>query len=953
VSPLKRLLALVVSLLALGAGPATAQAQLPELPPVPDLPEAPGLEELGDQVEGLLGEDPGTVLDHLRFEWVTRHADDPVRTHEGVIAVPQPLDVAGSPAPDVLAQLQIDAGRATLRVTKLATADGDLPLAIEAVLRDPRGGSDLYAAFGYDTRDSRAPGVYDATLALVGGTNRVTTFTLDTRIADAGPRLAVTGEVFTRGEDGSRVDPQRVRLGLSPVPAVFHAGVIAGSDLGTSQSGLELATETPTVVTVVGEDVQGSRTQRLDASIDKLPNSLSLILTDASSGQRTLSYTASERVAAIDASVVNTRSGDVENDLRIGLDELPTTFQFIQDTPTHARLEANEPIGAVEFGSATGGSVRTLDDPAYVYSYQQGSVDSLAVRVLGLKRAEVDTGDPLVVDAELQAGPFRALIEEGARRIDAAITDLPGQVHVAVSPSNGTLSYTGSAPIGEIRVVGTDPAGFSGRATKLDLLARDVPTSLDLSYADSGGQVTLDAGSGQVGLLEVQLTSGPDERLDPSVDGILLHDLADRYVVFGRVTNLRKVSVTQRPTPDLLIDTAGGRIFRVDFDQLLPSGKVQSIDGKIDKLQPATRLRLIDDAQGKRVTYDAAAATGEITIDGTNVEALGGRAKEIHVLMRTIPQSLVLGLDDGTGKVNINAGGQTLGLLEAQLTSGPNDRIQTGFDGILLNDLASKYVLFARVTGLRSATAVQSPAPDLTLDATGDKVFKVDVNQQPLSGGKTTFTRATLDRLKPNTRVRVIPTSAGQRIEYTASARTNSLSFETNSGDRWKLDASVAGPLPASVVICQAGDKSCGGSGRTSNAGSVSFIASEHTTVNVFDCVRPASSSCPSSPDEFLEIKNLRVRDMIEDAHANDSGYSGHIYLDTNNHTMSGDILNRDGSGGFRAHFPSGFKSQNRLGTWSAWGLFKSKSGTITCPSGTSLDVRVLGLWIGVTGYLC
>jgi hypothetical protein len=957
VSALSALLAAVAVAL-----PATAQAQLPEPPPAPDVPELPALPTVGDigeLVEELLGQNPPPeeVVERLRFTWETSYgadgAGDPVvRTHEGVLLVPTPLDVDGNPGPEVTAQLQIDAGRATIRVQKLPSAPAELPLQVEAVLPDPRGGEgDLFAAFGYDTRSDTAPEVYDATLALVGA-GRSATFTLDTRVVGPGERLAVIGSLFERGENGERVDPVRGRFEFDPVPLVAHVGVLLGSDLGLTRSGVELATETPTKATVKLEDLRGTSSVTLDGVIDKVPNSLSLMLTDAESGQRTLNYTATDVVERISARVADRQDGNVRQDFQLELGDMPRTVQLVQDSPTHLRMEASEPIGSLEVASATGGEARKLETPAYVHAYDRDGVDSIAARVLGLQRAELDTGDPLVVDATMQAGPFDVLLVDGERTLDGKVRDLPSQVRVELSPQDGTLDYTGSSPIGELTLDGSDPSGFQGRATDLHLLAREIPTSLGLTYGDAGDQVSLDAGGGQVGLLEVQLTSGPDERLDPAVDGILLHDLADRYVLFGRVTNLRRVAVTQEPTPDLTLDTAGGRVFRVDYDKRLDSGKVMSIDAKIDKLQPATRLRLIDDAQGKRVTYDAAAATDEITIDGKNVEGLSGRAEEIHVLMRGIPPSLVVGLDDGTGRVNINAGGRELGLLEAQLTSGPDDRIASGFDGILLKDVADRYVLFARITGLRSATAVQTPAPDLTLDATGNRVFKVDINQQPLSGGKTTFTRATLDRLQRSTRVRVVPTSVGQRIEYTAASRTNSLSFESNSGNRWNLSATAA-PLPASLVLCQASNNTCGGSGRTSNAGSVSLNASEHTTINLFDCVRPATSACPGDPDEFIRVTNLRVRRLVEDAHSENSGERGHIYLDTDNHELTGSILARDGSGGFEANFPSGFRSNDRLGRWTLFGLSKDKSGSINCPGGTSLAVYVIGIRIGVTSYLC
>jgi len=178
--------------------------------------------------------------------------------------------------------------------------------------------------------------------------------------------------------------------------------------------------------------------------------------------------------------------------------------------------------------------------------------------------------------------------------------------------------------------------------------------------------------------------------------------------------------------------------------------------------------------------------------------------------------------------------------------------------------------------------------------------------------------------------------------------------METNAGNRWNLNVSIANPLPASLTICRANDAYCTGRNVGARAGSFRFDASEHTTLNLFDCVQPADASCPSSPREFTRISNLRLRYVGFDADFSDYGFSGQAFLDTNDYEMVGALVNENGSGGgFSANFPPGFRAQDRLVKWSWWGLSKQKSGTINCPSGTSFRVRVLGIWLDVTGFLC
>ncbi|HVE94602.1 MAG TPA: hypothetical protein VNB24_06745, partial [Acidimicrobiales bacterium] len=715
----------------------------------------------------------------------------PTDVETGKVGLPEFVDVNHDSLPDLLVQLQIDAGRATVRTSTLAAAPSPLPLSVETVLVDPRGGSDLRAAFGYDALTDTAPSAYDATLTLLGS-GRVTSFGLDVHTVAPGSTLAVTAGVFDEGPSRERIDPQTGRVSFTPVPAVGHFDVLVGEDVGVGQSGINVVTDTPTKAVIEVVSQQGDDVVRGDITLDKIPNSASITYSNLTTGQANLSYNATDRIDVIDVRAASYDAGVLKKDFQLRFEDMPLQVTIVQDSPTHATAQATSAIGLIKVGIADNGvPVFNTTDPAYVLATDAPGYDSLAFQLHGLSAAELGSADPLVLGATLTPEPLHVQVKDGARQVEAWVKNMPSTFRIEASPSAGTVDYSGSSVIDELTVVASDPAGLAGKATNLNLLLRSIPTALALGYAPVSGAVSLDAGGSTLGLIEVQLTNGPNKRIDPARDGIRLDDTAAGYEMFGRVTGLRKVVARTAPSPDLDLQTAGGRVFQVELNQL--------------------------------------------------------------------------------------------------------------------------------------------------------------------AGAKVEYTRATLNVLPAAVRLQV----TGQNIAYSASSTASTLVFDTNSGDRWNLGASIANPVPTSFTVCQASDISCtpaaDRSGRTqARVGSVRFVASEHTTLNLLDCVRPLNATCPGNPSEFVRVSNLWVRVMGQDADASSIGDSGHIFVDTDNHELRGNIVIRSANNsGFEENFGGGFRSQNRLGKWSFYGLSNPKSGTISCTSGTALKVRFLGLDIGVTGFLC
>lgn len=683
----------------------TARAQVPTVPTVPT-----PLPSVVPTPSGL----PNLPLSY-EIHTVYRAPDDTlVETYtDALMLVPTPVDVDGTlnedAAPDVLVQLTVDAGRATVRVSKLATAPADLPLLIEAIVADPRGTTELKVAYGYDTLASVAPSTFSSTVQLIGAA-RITSFVLDVETVGAGDTLAVIAEVYEEGPDRVRRDPQRGRVTYAPVPTVSHIGLIQGSDLGISQSGVDLTTNIPTKVDVVIDDIQGDRAERSTVTIDDLPNVLSLLLTDHEDGRRTWSYQASARVDDIALVITDTRANTVVEEFAIVLKDMATSALLVQDTATHATFEANSPIGAIAAGNANGRPITWLDEPAYLFQTNRGVGDSFAFRILGLSRAEFDTGDPFLIDVNIAPGPFHVLIEDDDRTLNAIIRDLPGHVRIAFSTDAGTVEYTGSAPIGSITVDVVDPSGVSGRATEMHLALRDVPTELSFAFGANGGTARMDAHEGRIGSVELLLTSGPDLAVDTGFDGIVLQDVPSHYALAARLTGLQLVTLTTGDAPYVLelVKTAGP--FLVSLQQ-------DTRDVRIEVLDLPDSFTATFDPDGE-IAYEGSAVIGLITVVATDPDGLAGRATALDLRIVDVPRELRLDFSTQDAAV-IDAHGSRIGSIDLLLTSGPTLELDPGYDGLILEDVPTHYALVARLTGLRLAS-VSTAAPyglDLRKDA--------------------------------------------------------------------------------------------------------------------------------------------------------------------------------------------------------------------------------------------
>jgi hypothetical protein len=871
-----------------------------------------------------------------------------VQTTTALLVAPTPVDVDGDLAPDLIAQLTIDAGRAHLRALRLDARA--LPLQLEAVLSDPRGSSDIKVAFGYDARATDAPTDFEGSIALLTDAQRLGSLSSDFVIVSGAQPMAIVASLFTEPEGSSqRLDPLTARLELDPTPTALHLGLLLGDDLGLTTSRVDLATDRPTHMKLIGRDIRGNRESRLDLELDELPNSLNLSMTESPLGQRTFEYQATDRIDVVEARLSEIHTGTTLNEAHLRFTGMPRIVSFVQSGPDTGQLDASEPIGSLELGATSGGPLMTSPHPAYLRIWSVGPHDSLALRLLGLTHATFDTGEPLTATLHMKPGPFIVDVADGARRIHAQILNLPSQISLTYE-ERGRLLTEASSRIGKILIDASDPGGIAGRATELEIELIDVPSRLEAVVDASSSEISLTAcpGAGAcdgraLGILRVDAWIG--SRLPaPPHDGVWFEDSPGRYALTALLSGLERISVsTQGTTSELELVKAAGP-FAIDV-----------IDGsrtlRVDILDLPSRLSATLDTTGS-LSYEASAPIARLDARLSDPTGLSDTMTLAHIELRDMPTSMDVSWASADGRVVMDAGGGTLGSIDVLLTNGPTMTIPSDRDGVIVRESPSTSLLVARLTGLKSIDAQLDPA-DVTLETTGGRILMIDLEDH----GEQTL--VTLDRLTPSVQLRMVESGSHRNIIYTASAPSNSLQVTTTTGNRAYLTASLGGPLPAAVSFCSAPGLSCTPAGdrggrSQADAGSMRLWASEHTTLNLLDCIRPLSGCTRSNASEYIAVDNLRVRVLGFDADSNDPvGYSGHIYMDTDDHALTGSVRVIDGSGGFSANFPSGFRAQNRLGKWTWWGIDKDKSGSITCPGGTSLDVRVFGIWIGVTSYLC
>ncbi|MHB1889680.1 MAG: hypothetical protein ACYCUF_02230, partial [Acidimicrobiales bacterium] len=338
------------------------------------------------------------------------------------------------------------------------------------------------------------------------------------------------------------------------------------------------------------------------------------------------------------------------------------------------------------------------------------------------------------------------------------------------------------------------------------------------------------------------------------------------------------------------------------------------------------------------------------------------RATAAHLLLENVPQNIdltALPSTSGGGTVTLDAHGETIGLVQIDLTSGPSDSLPSGEDGVLYEDLPSKYVVFARVIGLQKLSVSQGSstvsATSQTSPPTSAGVpLAVEIEQQP-PGGSLSFTDVTLDNLLSNVSFSFSESSAGvTNMSYSAPGPTTSLTVDTNAGGT-ETKASMTNPMPASFSVCQSSSSNACQSNEPGGNGSLSFTSSQPTTVNL---------TRGSLLVQNMVVQNVAVA-LQTSSGTGCQGPNGTLFFNTNGDNLSGyttDANDPSGSGHFKVTLPNGFKATNRIITYQVneadvfgncvpYSLTVNRSGKISCPSGTNFTIyggSILG-WMNIT----
>jgi hypothetical protein len=525
----------------------------------------------------------------------------------------------------------------------------------------------------------------------------------------------------------------------------------------------------------------GGDTSLVTAEIGSFPGGLDIRLSPS-----LIDYTAMDPfgqpltapIDLVDIETATSSPGEGTDRLRARLEQVPARGRLERTSPTRVEVTAPQgPIGAatVSYASIPEGTTTVPDlvpiGDQYLVARKVNDLLVAQVRVRDLSRAVVDAGDPLAgadPETDLQTDRIPTVVEAthraGLFTIDAAVTsrpltspvdvtrtavarvaDLPSTAHVEFGATTQSFEYHGSADIGLLTADVTSTEPFVDDAKEAHLTVKNFPTGLEGRFDEKGkrsiarvpeGQV------GQVGLIELRATSGPDLRLPDGVDGIRLEDHDNLYSAFARVTGLRKLAVSWGDTQSADVERAPGRFdVHVDIDDpdtADPSTNTPKTDLDLDiVVRDLPGKALLEYTPSKatecpsspcpktpsKLKFTGDGQVGSIDLDVVSAEKLiegaeGNKgATELHGLIANIPAGTLDVVVDGENKVmtgSLTAPSPDFVVeLEACSEGECGTPVETlklpvgdpaTMDGLWLEDLQNSYHLFGRISGLASLT---------------------------------------------------------------------------------------------------------------------------------------------------------------------------------------------------------------------------------------------------------
>ena len=621
-------------------------------------------------VDGLTADSPlADLADAARFRWraVLAQPDGTQRAREfgGVIGVPQYLDVTGDGKPDVVARVTLEGPTPVVTILRADPEGTPLPLSLQAVVGLP--GDATRYRFGFDTRTSDAPREFRAEIVLASGGAALGVTTIGTA------PLAVTGAIVPEqaepsdetpvasGDDVTLDDapleapqdlaPQEQRFGISFDRAPEAARLALSLD-GTQQVAGTFTTKRPTDIGIqFTEDGGGDEVMVVDGTFRSVDGDVGVGLTGTEETGLEASVTSDVELDDVTLRAQTLDAGRTAQDVRLSLQEVPTSIEFSLGADGAGGLEASGPIGTFAAGYSRGGEIVTLDDPSYLRLLDEGGHDSVAVRLPGFEQMTIDLQETISLGLTIAPTPLRALVTQETLTLDARIEDAPRTLTLGLSEAGG-VSVRGSDPIASVTVDADDRSGRLLGADQLDLRLTDVPELLAVEVGDDG--VSFDTGGKAVGLVEVDAHSGTPLELPAGRDGLALRQREDDTRLAARVSGLRAIQASLGDQPDVLLDTVAGQVFEISLDD---GG--DPVAATIDHLQPNMRLRLVEAEGATRLEYSADARTNALTFDlgGLSGSIAGPLPAQLRVCMADDEACLpAAGIDDpGIGSVQFDA----------------------------------------------------------------------------------------------------------------------------------------------------------------------------------------------------------------------------------------------------------------------------------------------------------
>lgn len=678
---------------------------------------------------GLLG-----PLDRLKYAIRTHYnsgggcAGERVRT--ALIGEPTAVDMGGSFLPDATVTLVAVPGFGgspdVLQLAVSKTAIGTLRGRVEVIVA-PDAAAPERVAFGYDACDTGAPLNFSANIS-------ATDSRISMRANTTAPTAALTiiGSAF-KDVGGVATDPTALAARMAPVPSTVSAVV---EIVGPSSYKATVNTSRPSNMRLGYSDIKGASRMNAVATIETFPGRLDLTFNATEIG-----YTASAPVDHVGLSLESYKPAEAgdpparTNQLTVDLRGVPTNARLLRTSPTHITFTTPGTIASTTVGFTSFESGVTLPmlerlDGQYLVAAVTPRYSQAEVRILGLSHADVDAGDPVVVDVTHAAGPFRVAVRvtgtdaaqptvDVTRDLAVHVLDLPATAKVTYSPTTQAFTYDGSAVIEELRADVVSNVVFVDDATTSHLLLRGVPTGLTGRLDTPGKTFTATLTGGSLSLLEAQVTSGPDLRLPDGVQGVALEDHPGSYAAFFRILGLQHVNVGWSETHQFAeVDhTAGPFHLLVDTDDT--DTKDIEVDGRLLDLPAQARF---DHRPSKPIncprqpcgetpllitfaTDDPTATIAQLTLDVVSAEPLVGNATIVHLIASELPP-LSITVDATGERFLAETTRGTLGSIGAELcsTTGCGLVATSGADGVFLVDLESGvYDAVVRLNGLRRA----------------------------------------------------------------------------------------------------------------------------------------------------------------------------------------------------------------------------------------------------------